>query len=95
MLDKIKRILVNHYGYVENEQVLKDLNSLYNANDSNKMVVGDTFILISKKPKCTIDKQYKIFRVSNDSDFITPEYWFYNDNGKPTTLNQNDYYENI
>lgn len=91
MKKDIEDILRRNYGYIENDQVTKELLGLFNVSGSN-LKVGDSFILQVKKPKTTLGQEYIVSRIIADTDSENVEYWFFNDHDKPTVMYDGDYY---
>ena len=91
MKKEIEEILERNYGYIENEQVIRELLGLFNVS-SSKLKVGDSFTLQVKKPKTTVGKEYKVSRIVADTEQDSIEYWFFNDHDKPSVMYEGDYY---
>lgn len=91
MRKQIEEILKRNYGYIESDQVTKELLGLFNVSGSN-LKVGDSFILQVKKPKTEIGKEYTVSRIVADTEHNSIEYWFFNDHDKPSVMYEGDYY---
>jgi len=92
MKKDIQEILERNYGYIENEEVIKELLNLFNIKNSN-LKVGDSFILKVKKPKTTVGQEYTVQRIVADTNNDSIEYWFYNDHEKNSVMYEGDYYK--
>lgn len=53
------------------------------------MEVGSEFVLMRAKPKSTLFQVYTVFRKVEELNCDT-EYWYYNDNGKLSTVELKD-----
>jgi hypothetical protein len=58
---------------------------------SRGLELGDKIQLIVDKPKSTKYEIYEIFKIVLQKG-ENPEYWYYNDNGHPTTIHKGDYF---